>query len=130
MNGKTVYWHQAQPNPLVLVTGTEGYLASRAIAKIKQQLRSEFPELEITEVEEGSYSPGLLFNIAAPSLFAEPRLILIQGGSDGLLDDLLRFSTEPVESCYVIVRIPNAVGHNGKIKQGMANKPYLSLVRR
>lgn len=122
MSGKTVYWNQATAAPLVLVTGTESYLAARAIAKIKQQLRADYPELEITEIPEGDYSPGLLFTVAAPSLFAEPRLIVIYSAGEGLLDDLEQLVADPIEACTVVVRIPNAVGQNGKVKQGLGPK--------
>lgn len=122
MSGKTVYWNQAIAAPLVLVTGTESYLASRAIAKIKQQLRADFAEIEITEIAEGDYSPGMLFTVAAPSLFAEPRLIVIYSAGEGLLDDLQQLVDEPIEACTVVVRIPNAVGQNGKVKQALGPK--------
>lgn len=122
MSGKTVFWGQAAPAPLVLIAGTEGYLATRAISSIKQQLRSEHSELEVTEITEGEYSPGLLFSVAAPSLFAEPRLIIIFGASEGLLDDLQQLLEHPIESCTVVVRLPNAVGHNGKVKQALGPK--------
>ncbi len=122
MSGKTVYWNQADVAPLVLVTGNESYLASRAITAIKSKLRAEHPDLEVTEISEGDYSPGLLFTVAAPSLFAEPRLIIIQSASEGLLEDLNQLVAEPVENCTVVVRLPNAVGHNGKIKTSLGSK--------
>ena len=122
MSGKTVYWNQADVAPLVLVTGNESYLASRAISGIKSKLRALHPDLEVTEVSEGEYSPGLLFTVAAPSLFAEPRLIIIQGAAEGLLEDLNQLIAEPVENCTVVVRLPNAVGHNGKVKTALGPK--------
>ncbi len=122
MSGKTVYWNQADVAPLVLVTGNESYLASRAISAIKSKLRVEHPDLEVTELAEGEYSPGLLFTVAAPSLFAEPRLVIIQGASEGLLEDLNQLIVDPVENCTVVVRLPNAVGHNGKIKTSLGSK--------
>jgi DNA polymerase-3 subunit delta len=122
VSGKTVYWNQADVAPLVLVTGNESYLASRAISAIKSKLRVEHPDLEVTELAEGEYSPGLLFTVAAPSLFAEPRLVIIQGASEGLLEDLNQLIVDPVENCTVVVRLPNAVGHNGKIKTSLGSK--------
>jgi DNA polymerase-3 subunit delta len=122
VSGKTVYWNQADVAPLVLVTGNESYLASRAITAIKSKLRAEHPDLEVTEISEGEYSPGLLFTVAAPSLFAEPRLIIIQSASEGLLEDLNQLVAEPVENCTVVIRLPNAVGHNGKIKTSLGSK--------
>lgn len=127
MSGKTVYWNQAEVAPLVLVTGNESYLASRAIAALKARLREEYPDLEVTDVAEGEYSPGLLFTVAAPSLFAEPRLVIINSASEGLLEDLTQLAAEPVENCTVVVRLPNAVGHNGKVKTALGPKSLVVL---
>ena len=113
---KTVYWNQAVPAPLVLITGTESYLASRALRSIKSALRTQFPELEVIEVGDGEYSPGLLFSVATPSLFAEPRLIIVSGSGEGLLEDLLHYAAEPIDSCFLVIRLPNSIGQNGKIK--------------
>ena len=122
-----MYWNQVEIAPLVLVTGNESYLASRAIAGIKSKLRDQYPDLEVTEIADGEYSPGLLFTVAAPSLFAEPRLVIINSASEGLLEDLMQILAEPVENCTVVVRLPNAVGHNGKVKTAIAPKSLVVL---
>ncbi len=113
--------------PLVLVTGNESYLASRAIASIKSKLREQYPDLEVTDIPDGEYSPALLFTVAAPSLFAEPRLVIINSASEGLLEDLTQLLAEPIENCTVVVRLPNAVGHNGKVKTSIGPKALVVL---
>ena len=120
--GKTVSWNQISSAPLILVSGPEHYLASRAIASLKKTLRGEHPNLEITEVSDGDYSPGLLVSLATPSLFAEPRLIILQSATEGLLADLEQYLELGVDECTVLVRIPNAVGHNGKVKSTLGPK--------
>lgn len=120
--GKTVVWNQISNAPLILVTGNETYLAGRALALLKKQLREQTPSLEITELSEGEYSPGLLVSLATPSLFAEPRLIVIQSASEGLQADLEQYLSLSVPDCTVVVRLPNAVGHNGKIKTALGPK--------
>ncbi len=127
MSGKTVYWNQVEVAPLVLVTGNESYLASRAIASIKSKLREQYPDLEVTDIPDGEYSPALLFTVAAPSLFAEPRLVIINSASEGLLEDLTQLLAEPIENCTVVVRLPNAVGHNGKVKTSIGPKALVVL---
>ncbi len=122
-----MYWNQVEIHPLVLVTGNESYLASRAIAGIKSKLREQYPDLEVTEIADGEYSPGLLFTVAAPSLFAEPRLVIINSASEGLVEDLTQIQAEPVENCTVVVRLPNAVGHNGKVKTAIGPKSLVVL---
>ena len=120
--GKTVVWNQISNAPLILVTGSESYLAGRSISQLKKQLRLENPNLEITEISEGEYSPGLLVSLATPSLFAEPRLIVLQSASEGLLADLEQYLSLNVPDCTVLVRLPNAVGHNGKVKTALGSK--------
>jgi len=118
----TVHWFDAKPAPLVFVVGPENYLAAKAIRGIRDQLREQFEQLEISEIPEGGYSAGELFNFASPSLFAEPRLVLIQGGAEGLLEDLKSLLENPVEDCTVVVRLPNMVGHSGKIRKELAKQ--------
>lgn len=114
--GKTLSWNQAEAATLVLVSGSEHYLASRAISRIKKDLRSANPELEVDEVAEGEYSNGLLFSLASPSLFGEARLVVMHGAAEELALDMEKYLSEPNPSCTVIVRLPNLVGHNGKFK--------------
>ena len=118
--GKTVSWNHAEPFSLLCVFGAEQYLASRAIARVKKELRNRHPELEITEVAEGDYSSGLLLSIASPSLFGEPKLLIINGASEYLAPDLEAYLLEPNPDCTVLVRLPNLVGHNGKFKTKFA----------
>lgn len=122
MSGKTVPWNQAEPAPLVIVSGPESYLAARAVRKVRSALSAMFADLEIHEIDEGQYSSGDLLNLAAPSLFNEPRLILITGSHESLLADLTQYLEDQVENCVVVVRLPNLVGHAGKIKSGLASK--------
>lgn len=122
MSGKTVTWNQAEPAPLVIVSGAESYLASRAVRQIRSLLTSTFADLEIHEIDDGQYSPGDLLNLAAPSLFNEPRLILIAGSHESLMSDLSQYLDDAVENCFVVLRLPNLVGHAGKIKTGLASK--------
>jgi DNA polymerase-3 subunit delta len=120
--GKTVSWNQITSAPLILVSGPESYLASRAISALKKAVRIQTPNLEVTEVSDGEYSPGMLVSLATPSLFSEPRLIVIQSASEGLVSDLEEYLGLAVEDCTVVVRIPNAVGHNGKVKSALSAK--------
>lgn len=118
----TVHWFDARPAPLVFVTGPENYLASKAIRLIRDRLREESPDLEVSEIAEGSYSAGELFNYASPSLFSEPRMVVIQGAHEQLLDDLEQWIANPVDDCVVLIRLPNMVGHSGKIRKELSKK--------
>lgn len=114
--GKTVSWNQASPFAVVSVFGSEHYLASRAISRIRKELRNAHPDLEISEVGEGEYSAGLLYSLASPSLFAESRLVIVYGASEELISDLDGYLKEPNPDCTIIVRLANLVGQNGKFK--------------
>jgi len=118
--GKTVSWNQITPSPLIIVSGAEPYLSGRAVSLLKAQMRAQFEDLEITEIDEGGYTPGLLVSIAAPSLFGEPRLVIISGASEGLAEDCQQYLDQNVENCTLVVRVPNAVGHNGKFKTALS----------
>jgi DNA polymerase-3 subunit delta len=47
---------------------------------------------------------------------------LIQGAAEGLLADLKTFLEDPAEEVSVVVRIPNLVGHNGKVAKEVGPK--------
>lgn len=120
--GVSVSWSQIENAPLILISGPESYLASRSLALLKSKLRAEHSDFEISELSDGEYSPGMLISIVAPSLFASPRLVIFHSASEGLLEDLSQYLEMQVEDCTVIVRLPNAVGHNGKVKSALASK--------
>lgn len=115
-----VNWNEAKPAPLVFIAGSESYLAGRAIRQIKQSLKDEFPDLEISEIADGEYRAGALFELAAPSLFGEPRLIIIHGPAEGLKEDLKQYLEQPADSVSVVVRLSNLVGHSGSIRKDLA----------
>lgn len=125
--GKTVGWSESAPFPLVVVSGNDSYLASRAISRIRKTLQDANPELEISEVSEGEYQSGLLLSLAAPSLFGEDRLVIITGATEELISDATSYLAEPSQGCTVVVRLPNAVGQNGKFKTTFA-KQALNVV--
>ena len=110
-------WNDPALSPVTLLVGPESYLASRALQNIRNRARAQSPELEIVEISD--YSPGALLSAAAPSLFAEPRLISVTALGDGLLDELLEFLALGVDDVYVVVRAATSAGHGGKLKSGL-----------
>ena len=117
-----VTWSKASLQPFSLVLGSEGYLASRSIRAMRELARAQHPDLEVSEVQDSEYAPGMLLNLAAPSLFAEPRMVIVNGSSEGLLEDLEELAKNPPENTYVVVRISSLVGHGGKIKAGFSGQ--------
>lgn len=114
---KIIEWRKAQPAPVVLISGPEQFFASEAIGEIKQKLRSKHPQLEINELDASEYSAGQLINIASPSLFAEPRLILIENTercTDAFIEDGKKYLQSPAADTTVIIR------HNASSVRGKA----------
>jgi DNA polymerase III subunit delta len=107
---------------VVLVSGTETVLADRAIRLLRDTLRAEDPTLEVSDLEAGSYAPGELLTLASPSLFAEPRLIRVDGvekTSDAFLEEALAYLQSPADDTYLVLR------HGG----GVRGKKLLDAIR-
>ncbi|MGV8912908.1 MAG: DNA polymerase III subunit delta [Rhodoglobus sp.] len=108
-------WNNVRPAPIVLVSGTEGFLADRAIRLLRDTLKVEDPSLEVSDLEADQYSPGELISLASPSLFSEPRMIRItnvEKCSDAFITETLKYLDAPAEDTYVVLR--HAGGVRGK----------------
>ncbi|GAA2528730.1 DNA polymerase III subunit delta [Rarobacter incanus] len=93
-------WDKAVLAPVVLVSGAEGLLVDRAVAQLREQAVFANPELERTTVDAAAYQGGNLEVLTSPSLFGEPRFIVIdnvQACTDPLIPDVIAYlgSTEP-----------------------------------
>jgi DNA polymerase III subunit delta len=92
--------------PLVLVVGPEELLVERAIASVVTAARQAHPATEIVEVEGAGYDAGALAVHVSPSLFAEPRAVILHGLEDAgeaLVNDLLSYLAEPVEDVTLVL---------------------------
>jgi DNA polymerase III subunit delta len=58
---------------LVLISGPEGLFADRAVEALCHQMRSESPDVEVSEIEAVRLDPGKLAEITSPSLFSSRR---------------------------------------------------------
>jgi DNA polymerase III subunit delta len=111
-----------RPARVVLVSGTEDFLADRAIRLLRDILRAEDPSLEVNDLDASGYAPGELITLASPSLFAEPRMIratAVEKCSDDFLSETLRYLEAPADDTYLVLR------HAG----GMRGKKLLDAVR-
>lgn len=114
-SAKQLDWRKAAPHPIVFVSGPEELLASRAIRAIRETLKVQDGALEIHEIDAADYSAGTLLNLTSPSLFAEPRLVVIRNFekcSDDLITDGISYLEEPTADTTVIFR------HNGSSVRG------------
>lgn len=104
-----------RPARVVLVSGTEEFLAERAIRTLRDLLKVEDDTLEVSDIEADSYGPGELLTLASPSLFAEPRMIRVTGVekcTDAFITETLAYLEEPADDAYLVLR--HAGGVRGK----------------
>lgn len=80
---EVVPWHGMREAPIVLVTGSESYLADRVFRELRDRVRTAEPQLEVTDLDAAAYRVGTLLDVASPSLFGEPRMIRIANGESG-----------------------------------------------
>ncbi|GAA3584646.1 DNA polymerase III subunit delta [Klugiella xanthotipulae] len=116
-------WSEVRPAALVLVSGTQAFLADRAIRLFRDILRAEDPSIEISDISADSYTSGELMTLASPSLFGEPRLIRVSSVekcSDAFLADAQAYLSQVADDTYVVLR------HGG----GQRGKALLDAVRR
>jgi DNA polymerase-3 subunit delta len=108
-------WSRIRPAPVVLVSGTEGFLAERAIRMLRDTLKAEDPSIEISDLEADQYGPGELITLASPSLFNEPRMIRVTGVekcTDAFIAETLAYLESPADDTYLVLR--HAGGVRGK----------------
>jgi DNA polymerase-3 subunit delta len=115
-------WDKVRPAPVVLVSGSEDFLADRAIRLLRETLRAEDPSLEVSDIEADAYGPGELITLASPSLFAEPRMIRVSGVekcTDAFITETLAYLESPADDTYLVLR------HGG----GVRGKKLLDALR-
>ncbi|PPL18686.1 DNA polymerase III subunit delta [Microterricola pindariensis] len=115
-------WNQVRPAPVVLVSGTEGFLADRAIRRLRDFLKGEDPSMEVVDLDADSYAAGELLTVASPSLFMEPRFIRVNSVekcTDAFITETLSYLEDPAENTYLVLR------HNG----GVRGKKLLDALR-
>lgn len=115
-------WVRVRPAPVVLVSGTEQFLAERAISQLRDILRAEDNSLEVSDIEADAYAPGQLATVASPSLFDEPRMIRVSSVekcTDAFITETLSYLEAPAPDCYLVLR------HGG----GVRGKKLLDALR-
>jgi DNA polymerase-3 subunit delta len=112
-----------EPAPVVLVAGGEALLVDRAVERVRRLASERDPELELLTVEAALYEAGQLDTWTSPSLFGEPRLVLVTGveqASDAFLADALEYLEHAQDDVVLLLR------HGG----GQRGKKLLDTVRR
>ena len=110
-------WSNPKLTKLSFAVGAESFLAERALKIFRQQLQVKFPELETASIHEGEYSEGRILDLAAPSLFGEPRLLTIQNPGEAAISELREFLGSEASDVYVWVRVQGAPALQTKIRK-------------
>lgn len=122
-------WTQAEPAPVVLVSGSEQLLAERACDRIVELVRAGDPGVEVTRVDAATYAAGELTVLTSPSLFAEGKVVLVEGverAGDALLLDAERYVAAPAADAVVVLR--HAGGQRGKRLLDAAKREQVPIV--
>ncbi len=116
-------WSGIRPEPVVLISGAQSFLADRALRLLRDILKVEDPDIEVSDINADSYNSGELMTLASPSLFDEPRLIRVfnvEKCTDAFLADAQAYLKQPADDTYLVLR------HGG----GVRGKALLDAVRR
>lgn len=112
---KVAEWRKVAPAPIVLAFGPEDYLVSRVVRSIREQLRLQDSDLEITDIDAADYQGGQLADFTGPSLFSSAKLVIIRGlerCSDELIADGLDYLNQISPESHVLLT------HNGSSVRG------------
>lgn len=116
----------------MLVKSAEPVFADRAVDALKARVRQRDPQVVITALDAATYEPHRLEMLASPSLFSEPRAIVIgnlEQLNSALESDVLEYITSPAADVVLILR------HNGgakgkKILTALADKvPTITIAQ-
>lgn len=113
-SARTVAWHDVELAPLVLVKGSEGLLADRAMGRLLSLARQRDPEVEVTRLDAAGYTGGELAMIASPSLFEESRHVQASGlesMNEAFESDLRDYLADPAPDVTIALR--HAGGNRG-----------------
>lgn len=110
-----VAWDEIGLAPVVLVQGAEGLLADRAVERLVALARERDPQVEVTRLDAAEYTAGALGVVTSPSLFAEDKVVVVEGverASDDLLVDAEACVAAPPDGVVLVLR--HGGGQRGK----------------
>lgn len=106
----------------MLVTGAEELLVDRAVERVVGLAREGDPQVEVTRIDAAAYGAGELNVATSPSLFAEDRVVVVEGvekATDDLILDAIEYVAAPQPDVVLVLR------HGG----GQRGKRLLDAVR-
>ncbi len=91
----------------MLINGDEPLLVDRAISRVLARARHLDPEVERRDANAAGLTLGELSDLISPSLFAEPRLVLIRGAQEAgkeIAAALVDYLTDPVDGVTLVLQ--------------------------
>jgi DNA polymerase-3 subunit delta len=119
---KQVEYRKVAPWPIVLAFGAEDYLVNRTVRSIRDQLKALNAELEVHEIDASDYGSGQLIDLTSPSLFAEPKLLIIRSVercTDDLITDTISYIENPNADATVVFTHSGATVRGKKMLDAM-----------
>ncbi len=110
------------PPPLVLLRGDEPLLVDRAISRVVSAARKTDPETERRDAQAAGLTTGEFSDLVAPSLFAEPRVVVLRGVQDATKDlaaALLQYAAAPADAVTLVAQHSGAA-RNRPLADGLA----------
>ena len=101
-----VQWHSIEPAPVVLIAGKEALLAQRALERIVRLSRERHADLEIHRFTSTEITKSDVLQYTAPSLFGEPRLVIIDEvtrGAEPLINALMEYVQSPEQDVTLVL---------------------------
>jgi DNA polymerase-3 subunit delta len=120
------------PTPLpgvILLTGDEELLVTRAIGAIAAAARAQAPDLAETELAGSAIDGPELHELIGPSLFADARLLVIRSAQDvkaAALEVLSGYLRTPGESTVIVVQHAGAA-KGKKVLDAVRNAKALEI---
>jgi DNA polymerase-3 subunit delta len=105
--------------PLLLVVGDEELLVARAVSTVVGAARDADPNVDVRDLDGSEIEPGDLAELLSPSLFAERRVLVIQGAESLTKDaaaEVLAYIAAPLDEVTMLV--VHAGGAKGKALLG------------
>jgi DNA polymerase-3 subunit delta len=96
----------AAPEPLLLVLGDEELLVERAVATALATARQADPSADLTRVRVTDLTPPELAELLSPSLFAEGRVVVLEGAQEvgkEIAEAVLSYAKEPADGIVLLV---------------------------
>ncbi|MDO5720945.1 MAG: DNA polymerase III subunit delta [Actinomycetaceae bacterium] len=100
-------WQQAALAPVVMIRAEEDVLGDLAVAQLRNQARASAPVVEMHSLTSSEYQGGHLAAITSPSLFGEPRFVVVnqmENAGEELAQDLINYLPDPDPDSVVVLR--------------------------